>query len=454
MPTLPIDTSPLFGGKSNLSNVALTVSPLGAFNGGSSFNNGADYGPDTPGTTTCGIQEALNSLPGFTFHDGGLNIVPSKRGSVQLLGGVFKVTSVITIPSGVIRLRGAGQSNITPGSGLWPVFDDHGGTAIVGTSACTAAGVLRAPPSAFGYPSSGLDVGDFDVRIQSPVALQGTTGPAVCSFTGFMTGTISNIQAMELTDTGSFGGKMGCIMDMNAGAGVDSGTVDNICCYGGHTGFKCNRAHTFCTNVLAGFNFPLNNAFNHGFEIQQNTNMWFGNLHAFNTTYGIQAYSYPGGTFTIHGIHFESVAHYFLGLYNSGVSTIVFEEPLWEGDCPNPTTDIAAMLLQGGNTYNYTTKAGFVVMSRDEVDVANQFGGQAHVKVPNASLVAAASPYSFPTRPFDAVYVCTAVGGMNALTLNGVPVSIAAGIPIFVKAQSSLIATWTTTAPTFSVCPT
>jgi hypothetical protein len=41
----------------------ITVSPKGISNGQSSItNDGSDYGPDTPGTTTYGIQEALNSI--------------------------------------------------------------------------------------------------------------------------------------------------------------------------------------------------------------------------------------------------------------------------------------------------------------------------------------------------------------------------------------------------------
>src|SRR5262249_28455611 len=44
-------------------NTAIVVSPNGIANGKSTIpNNGCPYGIDTPGTLTCGIQEALNAL--------------------------------------------------------------------------------------------------------------------------------------------------------------------------------------------------------------------------------------------------------------------------------------------------------------------------------------------------------------------------------------------------------
>lgn len=55
----------------------VTVSALGISNGGSAAtNNGADFGPDTPGTTTSGIQDALDSIA-------------STGGTIVLLTGVF-----------------------------------------------------------------------------------------------------------------------------------------------------------------------------------------------------------------------------------------------------------------------------------------------------------------------------------------------------------------------------
>jgi len=85
----------------------VTVSAKGLANGQSAFqNDGADFGPDTPGTTTCGIQEAIASLP-----------VSSSRtapggGVVQLGPGVFYTTSTIQTINNTnpfsLTLRGCG----------------------------------------------------------------------------------------------------------------------------------------------------------------------------------------------------------------------------------------------------------------------------------------------------------------------------------------------------------
>ncbi len=61
-----------------------TVSASGIANGLSAFaNNGADYGPDTPGTTTSGIQEAMN----FIANTGGT--VYCTLGAYQASSGIY-----------------------------------------------------------------------------------------------------------------------------------------------------------------------------------------------------------------------------------------------------------------------------------------------------------------------------------------------------------------------------
>jgi hypothetical protein len=63
---------------------SVTVSPRGLTLGTSKyFNDGADFGPDTPGTSTCGIQEALNN-----------------GGPVKLLSGTYTLTSEISPKAG------------------------------------------------------------------------------------------------------------------------------------------------------------------------------------------------------------------------------------------------------------------------------------------------------------------------------------------------------------------
>jgi hypothetical protein len=87
-----------------------TVSSRGIINGLSSFfNNGADFGPDTPGTTTCGIQEAIHSLTTVAQLDGTVG-----GGIVSLSPGRFTCSGVITIPNQFnfeLKIVGAGKIN-------------------------------------------------------------------------------------------------------------------------------------------------------------------------------------------------------------------------------------------------------------------------------------------------------------------------------------------------------
>ena len=53
---------------------SVTVSPKGLTLGTSEyFNDGADFGPDTPGTSTCGIQEAINASNNILLLEGSYN---------------------------------------------------------------------------------------------------------------------------------------------------------------------------------------------------------------------------------------------------------------------------------------------------------------------------------------------------------------------------------------------
>ena len=88
----------------------VTVSPIGSSTSGVTLkNNGANYGPDTPGTTTCGIQEAINSLSVTT-------------GTVILLPGSFAVTSTVQMAS-FITLRGSGDASSVIRGSVDPVVE-------------------------------------------------------------------------------------------------------------------------------------------------------------------------------------------------------------------------------------------------------------------------------------------------------------------------------------------
>ena len=115
--------------------VALTVSAKGIANGQSTVaNNGADFGVDTPGTTTSGIQEAINALP--VAQD----VMHPAGGTIMLGPGIFYTTSNIHTPQNTnlytLDIEGAGfqscgityvgtvtQNVMTIGSGRTNAFD-------------------------------------------------------------------------------------------------------------------------------------------------------------------------------------------------------------------------------------------------------------------------------------------------------------------------------------------
>lgn len=74
---------------------SVTISPKGLSSGASIPNDGADYGPDTVGTTTCGIQEAMNALDTNTD----LHTPPAGGGTLKFGMGVYQCTGQIVIPN-------------------------------------------------------------------------------------------------------------------------------------------------------------------------------------------------------------------------------------------------------------------------------------------------------------------------------------------------------------------
>ena len=117
----------------------ITVSSKGITNGLSTIpNNGADFGPDTVGTTTSGINEAINSLPlantSAPYSSGG--------GKIVLEEGQYNITGTITIPNTNpfnLTLEGAGLTNTVI---IYGGTSDVVVTAYYNTSDGTSTGTL------------------------------------------------------------------------------------------------------------------------------------------------------------------------------------------------------------------------------------------------------------------------------------------------------------------------
>jgi len=93
----------------------VTVSPLGLANGQSNLpNNGTDFGPDTPGSVTTGIQEALK-----------------RGGTVRLLAGsvAFMVNSDLYLPAdGITVIADSGVTIQSNNNGSIHIVNDSTGT--------------------------------------------------------------------------------------------------------------------------------------------------------------------------------------------------------------------------------------------------------------------------------------------------------------------------------------
>lgn len=89
----------------------VTVSPIGRNDGCKLSNNGCDYGPDTPGTVTSGINEAILSLKATIEDALESNVSISDGtvgGTVRLMPGLFLLKDTIVLSQG-ITIEGNGR---------------------------------------------------------------------------------------------------------------------------------------------------------------------------------------------------------------------------------------------------------------------------------------------------------------------------------------------------------
>jgi hypothetical protein len=97
---------------------SIVVSSNGATMSGQESNLGADFGPDTPGTTTCGIQEAVDAVYKSATLFSGTGGPSVLMQGIMLSTGVFNVDSPITIPAPSPTLNQYGPNLQIWGNGL------------------------------------------------------------------------------------------------------------------------------------------------------------------------------------------------------------------------------------------------------------------------------------------------------------------------------------------------
>ena len=205
----------------------VTVSPKGIANGlATSSNNGAQFGPDTPGTTTSGIQEALTSIAGT-------------GGKILLLNGAFTISSAISITTdysisieGVTRGREENTTSSTYAYGVFLMVNGLGAGVQALTINTTTGnlGMLRLSNftmrgQALGYTGSttgtmyGIDLAGgggcpaqveidnvgFEYVTNPVVASNGLNGPVIIDWIGFFfcTASAGNDGAMLNITTGT-----------------------------------------------------------------------------------------------------------------------------------------------------------------------------------------------------------------------------------------------------------
>ena len=120
-----------------------------------------------------------------------------------------------------------------------------------------------------------------------------------------------------------------------------------------------------------------------------------------------------------------------------------FNSNLGIGITGNPTRLRIQDTLLSGNV------GGTIFDPSECISVRNVHGYAPGVASP---ITAGASPWTATTLNFiDATWLLGTANGITGITLDGFTVSISPNTPIFVKAGHTLIVTWATTAPVFTV---
>jgi hypothetical protein len=366
----------------------VTVSPIGLTTSGVTVaNNGAQFGPDTPGTTTCGIQEALNSLPACTVNQkssfGGGYTISGQYGRLSLQSGIYQTSSLITVPAGQVTIDGSGRSSWIPPN-VVGLTQELGGTVIACTSYSTGGMTVTADTN--GNPATALDMHDLDIRMQSPASAQTTSTPAVLNLAGWKSGTVANINVIEAPSSpGSVGTNLYKIIDVSpAQQAKDITELRNVRGFGGNIGVTLSAAHLTAIGVTGGLTSQsISSSYGIGISAAGNLGCYFADLHAYICTYGLRYSSYQGIKYqpeVIYGFMFESVTHYILPGTAAQVGTLIIEKPCWNTANLNPASDIAA-----------TCPASLNIITKYEQDVTSD-GTPAALHVTVAPSVWPAAP--------------------------------------------------------------
>jgi hypothetical protein len=415
----------------------LTVSPIGYTNSAdcpsSEPNNGADFGPDSTGTTTCGIQEAINTAA--------LGAAPV----VRLLGGTFNATG-IQLPLGV-SLRGVRQDLVPYGS----VIQQNASADVI--TALTPSGT-----QAFYGDISDLFINGDGVSTGG-IGLRGT----------FISSAIRRVTVSNFNATG-----LAIESSASTGAGSSNFVLEDVLVRvcgnqnNGKPGVTVNGVSG--NNVIDGkvFGLDIESCQNYGLSVGQYTNgLDFHNLIIDDNavTGANNSIKLDGSRVSFLGGTIHTTANYGVDFTTNGQGCRVI------GMFINGPGTSGGRAVHNGGGNGLTVmgceidawKYGIDVSIANSVFQGNRFGLQYGVTNPvngtpaantfvtnnpgyNPVAKASLSPVSTTsyTWPYPVSVVTTTAGTVSALTVGGqaIPVPTTSSVPFHVGANVAVVWTW------------
>jgi hypothetical protein len=243
----------------------VTVSNVGLVTGALQVNGGADFGPDTLGTTTGGVQEAYNAVSSSTSPFYGRSVTFANG----LSSGVFAFSTQLSVPDNVATI-GLGSGG---GEGFGPVVvAPYTYLSFTGPSSVTDAIIFN------GVAGAGL----YGVAAVTTVAglrsLVRLTGSRACSLSGtFLQANATGVSALLLDGQASghnseanrvlystFFGDPAVTFGISGEGNHSNDTVWISCIFEGPTGTACGPSNHVIYVATSGGNQQFLNAYSRG----------------------------------------------------------------------------------------------------------------------------------------------------------------------------------------------
>ncbi len=464
-------------------------------------------------TVAAKLQESVSVLDfgadptGATFSDTAFADAAAAAWKVLVPAGTYKTQAAISRPAGVTFIGQGRQKTIITATGNYPVFQT------IGTSTASLLGGGVQNMTLFGTwgannantASMGISESWTNRSIHRDLEIYGCY-VGMYGNQGLWQVVWDNITVDGSGANQNYIGFMLDALPTTLPAGTSNAVIgSNLIAQGvANTGFRLVNpngskfVNSEAENGLYGWligntssgNYPIeflhvanslaDTCTNYGLVIQQGSNasaatdMQFANCWSGNCGTGVLLDGCSGINLT----NFQSDGHQGSGLVlnnsahcvitsfqfngnntagTSGIGDITISGGSYNkiADCvSNPASSASVSLLESNGTANNdihgcTLFQGATLLGNNGTTIRSCPG----YAPANTALTAGASPYTFPTYPYDAMILIGSTGGMTSLAVKGTGISTSAGSTFFVKAGTSVVATWATTAPTFEIIP-